>query len=251
MPLTLFAELNREVLRDVAPDALIVMPLGATEQHGPHLPAGTDTFAIEWIAREACEIAAERISVVLTPALPFGSSAHHLVYGATLSLSTETYYKVLRDLLESLVESRFQRIFLLNGHGGNHELAQLAACDTALKHPVRVAAGSYWTMAWDALTAANAHENRRLPGHAGDFETSLMLSLRPELVSDEKPHREEVIGSDPRRFEAAWRHERHGFWTGIEGFTDSPDLAAADRGVEFRTIIARAVAGAFVEFYSS
>ena len=250
MPLTLFAELNREVLRDVAPDALIVMPLGATEQHGPHLASGTDTFAIEWIAREACEIAAEKISVVLTPALPFGSSAHHLVYGATLSLSTETYYKVLRDLLESLVESRFRRIFLLNGHGGNHELAQLAARDMALKHPIRIAAGSYWTIAWDALTAANAHESRRLPGHAGDFETSLMLSLRPELVSDKRPHREAFISSDPRRFEASWRHERHGFWTGIEGFTDSPDAADADRGVEFRTIIARAVAGAFLEFYN-
>lgn len=251
MPLTLFAELNREVLRDLAPDALIVVPLGATEQHGPHLPAGTDTFAIECIAREAGEIAAEKTSVVLTPALPFGSSAHHLVYGATLSLSTETYYKVLRDLLESLVESRFRRIFLLNGHGGNHELAQLAARDMALKHPIQIAAGSYWTIAWDALTAAKAHESGRLPGHAGDFETSLMLSLRPDLVPDKKPRREEVISSDPRRFEAAWRHERHGFWTGIEGFTDSPDGAAADRGVEFRTIIARAVAGAFLEFYNS
>ena len=251
MPLKLFAELNREVLRELAPDALAVVPLGATEQHGPHLPAGTDTFVIESIAREAAEIAADKLPVVLAPALPFGSSAHHLVYGATLSLSTETYYRVLRDLLESLVESRFRRIFLLNGHGGNHELAQLAARDAALKHPVRIAAGSYWTIAWDALTAAKANENRRLPGHAGDFETSLILSLRPELVSHAKPHRDEFTSSDPRRFEAAWRHERHGFWTDIEGFTDSPDRAAPNRGVEFRRIIAGAVAKAFVDFYDA
>jgi creatinine amidohydrolase len=93
MPLTLFAELNRETLRDLAPDALIIMPLGATEQHGPHLPSGTDTFAIESIARESAEIAADKIPLILTPAMPFGSSAHHLVYGATLSLSTELTIK--------------------------------------------------------------------------------------------------------------------------------------------------------------
>lgn len=248
MPFSNFAELSREALRSLAPESLVILPLGATEQHGPHLPSGTDTFSVEAIAAAAGRIAAQQVSVVLAPSLPFGSSAHHLVYGATLSLSTETYYRVLRDLLESLVEDRFQRVFLLNGHGGNHELAQLAARDVALKQDVRIAAGSYWTIAWDALTAAKAHENRRLPGHAGDFETSVMLSLRPELVAVDRPHRDDVGDSDPRRFEGAWRHERHGFWTEIEGFTDSPDRATAERGVEFREIIARAVAQAFVDF---
>jgi creatinine amidohydrolase len=247
----LFAELNREELRSIAPDALLVLPLGATEQHGPHLPSGTDTFAVEAIAREATELAAERILIVRAPALPFGSSAHHLVFGATLSLGTETYYKALCDLIESLVQDGFARIFLLNGHGGNHELAQLAARDMALKHDVRIGAGSYWTIAWEALTAIQAHEGRRLPGHAGDFETSVMLSLRPELVAQERPHRDEIASSDPRRFEAAWRHEKHGFWKDIDGFTDSPDRAAARKGEEFRNVIARAVADALIEFYAS
>jgi creatinine amidohydrolase len=251
MPFSLFAELNREALRAVAPEALVILPLGATEQHGPHLPSGTDTFAVESLALEASRIAAEELPVVLAPVLPFGSSAHHLVYGATLSLSTETYYRVLRDLLESLVEDGFGRVFLLNGHGGNHELAQLAARDVALQRAVRIGAGSYWTIAWDALTDAKAHEGRWLPGHAGDFETSVMLSLRPDLVPESRPHRDSVASSDPRRFERAWRHERHGFWTEIEGFTDSPDQARAERGVEFRAIIARAVARAFLEFYNS
>lgn len=250
MPVKLFAELNREELRVLAPNALALLPLGATEQHGPHLPSGTDTFTVESIARESASIAG-RISIALAAPLPFGSSSHHLVYGATLSISTETYYKVLCDLIESLVQDGFTKIFLLNGHGGNHELAQLAARDMALKHPARIAAGSYWTIAWDALTAAQAHEHRRLPGHAGDFETSLMLSLRPELVSANKPHRDDFTTSDPRRFEAAWRHERHGFWTDIEGYTDSPDQANAENGVKFRAIITRAVAEALVQFYDA
>src|SRR6187455_1240471 len=143
----LFAELNREQLRALAPDALALLPIGATEQHGPHLATGMDFLTIESIATEAARRAT--VPVVVTPVLPFGSSHHHFVFGATLSLSTETYYHVLYELLESLVTDGFTRIFVVNGHGGNHELAQLATRDVALRHPVRAAAGSYWTVAWD------------------------------------------------------------------------------------------------------
>ena len=247
----LFAELNREQLRAAAGESLVVVPLGATEQHGPHLPTGTDYFTVEWVAREAAAIASEKLPVVVTPAMPFGSSHHHFVFGGTLSLSTETYYRVLRDLVESLVTDGFTRIFLVNGHGGNHELVQLAARDVALDRPVRVASGSYWTIAWEALVKAEAHRGRRLPGHAGDFETSIMLSLRPDLVSDIRPHRDPIEGSDPHSFEAAWRNERHGSWKEIDGYTDSPNQATVEKGTLFRSIAARAVADAFVEFYNS
>lgn len=246
-----FAEMNREQLRAAAPDALAVLPLGATEQHGPHLPTGTDYFTIESIALEASALAAAQVPVILAPALPFGSSDHHFVFGGTLSLGTQTYYRVLRELVESLVTDGFKRIFLLNGHGGNHELAQLAARDVALKHPVRVAAGSYWRIAWDALIAARANEGRRLPGHAGDFETSVVLSLRPDLVAAVRPHRDEVADTDPRGFEAPWRDERHGFWREIGGYTDSPDRGTAENGVQFRGVITQAVAAAFVQFYAT
>ena len=68
----LFAEMNREQLREAAVDALAVLPIGATEQHGPHLPTGTDYFAVETLAREAAATASNQIPVVVTPALPFG-----------------------------------------------------------------------------------------------------------------------------------------------------------------------------------
>ena len=89
----LFAELNREQIRAAAPDSLVVLPIGATEQHGPHLATGMDYFTVESVAREAASIASARIPIVVTPALPFGSSHHHFVFGGTLSLSTETYYR--------------------------------------------------------------------------------------------------------------------------------------------------------------
>jgi creatinine amidohydrolase len=247
----LFAELNREQLRAASKDSIAVVPLGATEQHGPHLPTGTDYFTVEWLAREASQIASAHVPVIVTPALPFGSSDHHFVFGGTISLSTETYYRVLRDVISSLVTDGFTRIFLVNGHGGNHELAQLAARDIALQQPVRVAAGSYWGIAWQALIEVDAHRGRWLPGHAGDFETSIMLSLRPDIVPDDRPHRDDVGDSDPRGFEAPWRDERHGFWKGIDGYTDSPDKATAENGVKFRTAASKALAQAFVQFYQS
>src|ERR1700692_3423945 len=150
----LFAELNRDELRSIAATALVVIPIGATEQHGPHLATGMDYFTIEAIAREAGAIAGAETDVVVTPALPFGSSHHHLVFGGTLSFTTETYRRMLYELVECLVTDGFTRIFLLNGHGGNHELAQLAVRDIVLRYPVHAAAGSYWNMAWRDLVGA-------------------------------------------------------------------------------------------------
>jgi len=247
----LFAEMTREELRAIAAETTVVLPLGATEQHGPHLPAGTDFLTIEYLARAAAERAAEEISIIVAPALPFGSSDHHFIFGATLSLRTETYYAVLTDLLKSLVTDGFHRIFLLNGHGGNHELAELAARDVALELPARIAAGSYWNIAWDALIAQQAHLGCRLPGHAGVFETSMMLSLRPELVAQKRPHREYKEDADPKGFHRPYRHELHGFWGDIDGYTDSPDGGSAERGRRYAEAVIGALAKTFVEFARS
>lgn len=245
----LFAEMNREALRQIAGEALVVLPVGATEQHGPHLPTGTDYFTVEHLAREAAREAAAEIPVVVAPALPYGSSDHHLIFGGTLSLSTATYYQVLRELTLSLAEDGFRRIFLVNGHGGNHELAQLAARDVALARDVRVAAGSYWNIAWDALIAEGAHLSSRLPGHAGRFECSMMLALRPDIVPGERPSRSDVTDSDPRSFHQPWRHERHGWWRDIDGYTDSPALGHAEEGRRYQRAIVSALARAFVAFH--
>jgi len=248
MPI-LLEELTREEARALAPDALVVLPVGAVEQHGPHLPVGTDYFAVEHIARAAAEALAGRVPVLVAPALPFGSSHHHLPFGGTLSLSTETYYRVLRDLAESLNVSGFRRIFILNGHGGNNELIQLVARDVALQHPAHLTAASYWSIAWDALVAARAHVGAGLPGHAGTFETSLMLALRPALVREPRPHRDSPAGSDPRGPSPAYRAELHGAWQQIHGYTDSPDQADVQRGALYLAAIVGEVAQALHEFY--
>ncbi|HEY8447231.1 MAG TPA: creatininase family protein [Thermomicrobiales bacterium] len=247
MPFYLLHEITRTAARELAADAVALLPTGATEQHGPHLPVGTDTFAVECIAREAARRAGERIPVVVTPTLPFGSSHHHLPFGGTMSFSTETYYRVIRDLAESLIQSGFRRIFIINGHGGNDELIQLVARDLALERPVSLAAASYWRIASEALTRLDAHLYGRFPGHAGAFETSLVLALRPELASNPLPHRDD--SSVTLAPATTYRLERYGAWQNIEGFTDSPDLADRARGQAYLTAIADAVGQALIEFY--
>lgn len=244
-----FNELTRERLQALAPEALIVLPVGATEQHGPHLPVGTDTFAVQQIASDAAEVASSEITTILAPALPFGSSHHHLPFGGTFSFSTETYYRVLVELLESLVAGGFKKAFILNGHGGNSELIQLAARDVARANPISVAAAPYWTIAWDSLVAAGIHNQGKLPGHAGRFETSLVMAMRPELVVEPRPHRDFPEASGEPRVASPFRSEHHGSWQAIDGFTDSPDLGTAETGNRAIELTVAAVSRAFVTFY--
>lgn len=188
----LFHELNRTELRERAARSLLVLPIGAVEQHGPHLPVGTDYFAVERVGRLAAERASANIPVLLAPTMPFGCSHHHLPWGGTISLSTEVCFRTVFDLVSSLVEGGFLRIFLLNGHGGNEQVLQLVARDVAQQRRAYFTAASYWALGKEALRATGAFESGWVAGHAGAFETALMLAIRPELVSTDLPHREHV-----------------------------------------------------------
>jgi creatinine amidohydrolase len=251
MSYKLLQELTRTEAKHLGPEAVIVFPVGATEQHGPHLPTGTDHFAVEHIARAGAAVAAAHVPVVVAPTLPFGSSHHHIPFGGTMSLSTETYYRTVYELCEALILGAYRRIFILNGHGGNHELVQLVARDLALKHPVQMAAASYWNIAWDAFIEAGAHLGARLPGHAGFFETSLVMALRPDLIREPRPHRDNVPNADPRGFARPVRIETHGSWQSFDGYTDSPARATADHGRTFLDAAGQTVGEAILHFYRS
>lgn len=242
--------MTRAACHDIAGQALLVWPIGATEQHGPHLPVGADAMHAEWVATRAADSVADRFPIVVAPTLAFGSSDRHLAFGATMSVGTETYYHLLVDLVGSLVTDGFRRIFVVNGHGGNHEIIQLAARDVAAQREVKIAVGSWWTIAWDALVAAGAHERGRLPGHAGAFETSLLLAMRPDLVIPPLPHREDPGTTDPRRFRGDLRIERHGAFAELDGYSDSPDLGDRHLGRIYLDRSIDALAEQFVAVYS-
>lgn len=245
----LFNELDRTTLARLAPSSMVVLPVGATEQHGPHLATGTDTFAVEHISRAAAKLASDSGTIIVAPTLPFGSSDHHLAFGGTLSLSTLTYYAVIRDLVASLITDGFSKILIVNGHGGNHEIIQLAARDLALLHPVQIGALSYWQPAQGKLDGAWAGKpGHPPPGHAGEFETSVVMYLRPDLPPNDPPSRtvSQIEALPPRV--SGWRLERNDWWQAIDGYTDSAAAATAESGERFVEIVVDALAGVMREF---
>jgi creatinine amidohydrolase len=233
------SELDRSAAKRIAGDGgVVVVPIAATEQHGPHLPAGTDSAATEYVVIRAAESLAERVPLAVCPVLPFGCSSHHIPFGATASLSPPVLLTVLLDLGESLVGSGFTKLLIINGHGGNHAVMLAAAGELCDRHGVTVAAASWWQLAERDLVADGALERGDLPGHAGAFETSLMLALEPDLVHDLLPDRDT---DRPGRIglRASLTVRGPDDWTAIEGFTDSPSRADPDAG---RRYLERAIA---------
>lgn len=232
-----FDELDRVRLAAAAADgALVVVPLGSTEQHGPHLPVGTDAWHASIVARRAADAVAARspsLSILVAPTLPFGSAAMHLPFGGTISLPASLYFDVVGSIGDSLVAAGFRRLYFLNGHGGNHELVEIAVRDLALRHPVVAVAGSWWNVAFDALVADGAHLVAPFPGHAGAFETAFVLAERPDLPLGPVPERPTPADAgppDPRRLYGLERVARHDFWSAMDGFTDDPSLGTAEWG---------------------
>lgn len=245
----LFNHLTREQLNEMTPTHIVVIPVAATEQHGPHLPTGTDTFLCETVVHRAASRLDPATPVIVAPTLPYGSSHHHLQFGGTMSITSETYYALLRDLLESLITVGFKRAMLINGHGGNHELVQLAVRDLSLIHPVALAAASYWQMAADAIDETDASSHGRVPGHAGHFETAGIMSIHPDLVVNPLPERDH----DPSliytpELTRQLRIERKADWGVFNGFTDNPSSATPRRGNHYIQTAASAVAEVITAF---
>jgi len=231
------------------PEDLLLLPVGACEQHGPHLPTGTDSLVVSEIADRAARVLQGEFRVIVAPTIPVGYSRHHLPFGATISISAATYQQFLIEMCESLVAGGFDKIFLLNGHGGNADIVNVVAREVALKHGVTVGAGSYWVMAWDALVAQGAHQHARLPGHAGAFETSLLMALHPELVrSSAAPTRPGNFRSDPAGFHGPYLAEDQQNWLAIEGYSDNPAAADAAHGQSWLDAAVTGVATALRRF---
>ncbi|MFN8222098.1 MAG: creatininase family protein [Gaiellales bacterium] len=153
--------------------ALCVIPVGALEQHGEHLPLATDTLLVE----EVCARAAPRAAgdVILAPTVWAGQSPHHVRLGVTVSLEPALLIAQLGAIVGEL-RRWFVRVAVVNGHGGNR--GWLAAF--ALEH--RCPAVSYWELVDPDTLRELVPADRGSPGHAGQMETSAMLAALPALV---------------------------------------------------------------------
>lgn len=169
-------------IRTLLPENQVVLvPLGACEQHGQGIALATDTISADDLCQRAAAVLGKRAAVA--PALPYGVSGHHLGFPGTISLSTPTLAAVLVEIIESLAHHGFPRIVLVNGHGGNTPALTLAVEQTRHLLPQTVVAGVYGY----GFLAEQAQQ--LLPaeaiGHAGGDEAAVVMAIVPEYARPE------------------------------------------------------------------
>jgi len=235
--------LSAPALREQANrDAVVLIPVGATEQHGPHLPTGVDTFlAAEACLRASAILVEKNQPVVCAPSLPWGLSEHHVAFGGTLTLPLTTYYLLLKDLCSSVNRAGFQRIVIVNGHGGNISALNAIVDQLALDLPgADVSVATYV-----AVAPARVEQILETQGsimHACEGETSMMLAAFPGLVAEQLLP--QAVGPESGlRSDAVplyrWRSFRDVTENGVSGDARS---ATADKGEELLDMFAEALA---------
>jgi creatinine amidohydrolase len=248
--MTNLGQFTRDHIQKMAPSSLAILPIGAIEQHGYHLPLYTDFSIVQQISHLVSH-KLQDISSFVCPAIPYGNSHHHFPY-PTLSLTSETLIMVLKDLVSSLALTGFKHVFILNSHGGNDEAIRIVARDAAREHQISVAAASYWTIAYDRLSMLFREMNLeigRIPGHAGGFETSLMLAIDEANVhlQQRPPLREDAVVTKDMKNRVFI--QRPGNSVGLDGISDDARNASKSIGEKSLDIIVEEVANTMRQFY--
>ena len=174
---------------------IVVLPLGATEQHGPHLPVETDTLIAEGIASRLKAEVAGRLPVTFMPAQPVGYSPEHMDYPGTNTLAYDDAIKQWVGIGEVLAGRGIRKLVLLNAHGGNSPLMTIVGMELRLRKQMLCVATS-WTR-FGYPEAVISPQEAALDIHAGLIETSVMLALYPDRVDMSKA---QDFASEQQRF---------------------------------------------------
>jgi creatinine amidohydrolase len=233
-------------VRDADPPVAL-LPVGSTEQHGPHAPLGTDTLdavAVAEAAAERCDADDARPSVAVAPPIHVGVAEEHRAFDGTLWVSPDTFREYVRETAESLAHHGIDRVILVNGHGGNTDaLAEVA------RRLSREDTTDTYAVSFTWFEAVGDHSADM--GHAGPLETALLRHTNPDLVREDR--------IEEARDGAA---ERWGEWVhGVElahdsdeftenGVVGDPSEGDAERGEQLLALASDALAdlvGAVVE----
>ncbi|MDQ2818449.1 MAG: creatininase family protein [Candidatus Eremiobacteraeota bacterium] len=169
---------------------LAVVPVATIEDHGLHLPVDTDLRLCSAVCERAVAAASDR--AVLVPAINHGYSPHHMDFPGPITIGAETFIRYGVDVCRSLAHHGFERILIVNGHGSNTPFVDIIARLTTVQTGALAAAVNYWAAPGVREVAESLRESDAIGGmnHACEFETSLYLALRPELVDMTKATRE-------------------------------------------------------------
>ncbi len=235
-----------EVNEAIAERRVAVIPVGAIEQHGPHLPIDTDNVFVVSI----CETAAERApeTLVALPAIHYGFNDHNMDFPGTVSIKMQHFIDYCFDLGASLAYHGFRRILWVNGHGSNGPLCDLIARRVTNETEALSGSINHWELAWDVIME-QVEAGPRGVDHACEWETSEYLYLRPELVrkdliKDEfAPDRGGPRWLYPNVAGGTWVHFMNN-WSRMSdsGINGAASLATAEKGkAMIETTIARLI----------
>lgn len=186
MNLFFWNEMSWDKVKKVAlSKAIVIFPIGAIEQHGFHLPLDVDSRIPFEVAKRVAERLSSRINVIIAPPLSYGSSSHHMDFPGTLSLTTQTLIRVVEEICNCIISHGFQKILILNGHGGNIDPLKVAVRSIMDTSKAFVILGSYWDFCSKELSKLRESPVGGM-AHAGELETSCMLALYPNLVDKSK-----------------------------------------------------------------
>ena len=175
-----WAEMTWEDFAAADPSWVAVLPLAAVEQHGPHLPLGTDSFIVEAYLARARKLLPDVLKIAFLPLHAIGTSHEHRAFAGTLSLAPETLIRAATEIAKSVHRAGVRKIVFANGHGGNVAALDLVALDLRTRLNMLAVPCSLSRFGYpDGLFGAEeiAHGI-----HGGDVETSLILAARPDLV---------------------------------------------------------------------
>ena len=164
-------------------NTVIVLPTGATEQHGPHLPVSVDTTLVDGVIQAALPHLATDLPVLFMPTQPVGKSNEHIRFPGTLTLSAQTLMAVWMELGACVARAGIKKLVLLNSHGGQVGVMDIVARDLRTEHDLIVYSTNWYTLPLgDQVLGLFPAAEHRFGIHAGDMETSMMLALREKYV---------------------------------------------------------------------
>jgi len=176
-------------------NTVIVLPTGATEQHGPHLPCFVDTVISSGVVGHAlARLPAEVPAFAMAP-ITYGKSEEHLHFPGTMTVSGETLLATMNEIGESVYRSGFRKLLIVNGHGGQPQIMEIAAREMRLRHGDYIVVPSF---TWRVPNVAGRYlsdKEKKLAMHAGHAETAIMLALAPDTV-----HMERAVANYPPEF---------------------------------------------------
>jgi creatinine amidohydrolase len=168
--------------QDIA-HVVAVLPVAATEQHGPHLPVSVDATLVDGVVNASLQHLPADLPVLFLPTQNIGKSNEHIRFPGTLTLSAQTIISLWMDIGASVARSGIKKLVLLNSHGGQASIMDIVARDLRTEHDLMVYSANWYNLPLgDAVMGLFPAEEHRFGIHAGDIETSMMLALREKFV---------------------------------------------------------------------